>query len=76
MKTYQQSEGSLRKVGCANATGDTLRAMLARLLSDTHGGKPEKYFSFLASAKTDSALYSLARPMLSNRALAWDALLA
>ncbi len=67
----------LRKVGCANATGDALRAMYAALLTDAHGGKTETYFAHLQKAAPgdDAAITACAKPLLADRARAWDALM-
>lgn len=51
---YKQALQQLRKVGCAHATGDALRAMYADLLSTRmRGADPARIYAYLGTAEGD-----------------------
>lgn len=73
--TYKQALKQCKKVGTNNATGDTLRAMYASLLTFQHGGDGERYYNALP-AGDDQAITERARELLRDRAAAWEALVS
>lgn len=52
--TYKQALTQLRKVGCAHAAGDALRAMYADLLATRmRGADPARMYAYLGNAGGD-----------------------
>lgn len=76
MRTFVDAMKQLRKVGCAHAQGDALKAMYADLLAKTQGGKAAKYYAYMQSAgEAEKDIRDLAVPLLRDRAKAWDVLM-
>jgi hypothetical protein len=76
---YQESLRQLKKLGCAHATGDSLRAMYAGLIVSLHGGDSKTagkfYFPHLAKRSTDEEITNEARELLRDRAASWDVIM-
>ena len=71
--TYTQAKKQLAKVGASHAEGEALAAMYAQTLELLHGGRPEKYFEYLA-ANLDN-IQRRGETLLADRAKAWDVLM-
>lgn len=75
MKTFAEAERELTRIGVAKASGEALAVSYAECLCKVHGGRPEKYFEFLRTATDDKTLLQMVKPLLLDRAKAWDVLM-
>ena len=71
---YKDALKQMKRVGTAHATGDSLRAMYAKLVADIQGGPAEKYFVFLKPG-TDQEIKQQAQPLLQDRQKAWNVIM-
>ena len=76
--TFKEAKKQCRKVGCANAQGDALRAMYAELIVTTHPGinqhSAEKFYEHLQCYPSDAGVTDRARQLLRNGLDAADVL--
>lgn len=75
MKTYQQACRQIKtQGGVSHATDDAESAVYAQAISAAHGGSPEAYYDYI-TGKYPTKPLDAARPLLGDRAKAWDVLM-
>lgn len=75
--TYKEGLAACKKIGCAHATGDGLRAMYANLIpfhACLAPGTAEKFFFHLQKFGSDREVGDEARRILRDPATVWGIL--